>query len=266
MRGRIILSVVFLFTLLTGLSCSDGNTTTKEAAQRPFRLGLLPSESKDQILKRYTPLKNYLSKKLGRQCEIKIPDSYDELLKLSSSGEVDLSFLGGFTFVQSNLQCGMKPLVMRDVDTRFTSFFLVRTDDPAKSLSDLRGRSLSFGSKLSTSGHLMPRHFLTEKMIVPEEFFREIRYSGAHDQTAYWVRDGEADAGVANSSIIRTMYEDGRLKKSEVRVLWETPLNCCVLLISPTFDDVECDDLDQCAQRAASSLLCVFGIMKYVLD
>lgn len=222
MRERIVLAAVFLFTLFIGFSCSGGNAT-KEAVQRPFRIGLLPHENKELMLKRYTPLMDHISKKLGRQCEIRIPETYDELLNLSTRGEIDLAFLGGFTFVKSNLQSGTEPLVMRDVDTRFTSFFLVRADDPAQSLSDLRGRSLSFGSELSTSGHLMPRHFLKEKMINPEEFFREIRYSGAHDKTAYWVRDRKADVGVANSAIIRSMYKDGRLKNSEVRVLWETP-------------------------------------------
>jgi ABC-type phosphate/phosphonate transport system substrate-binding protein len=36
----------------------------------------------------------------------------------------------------------------------------------------------------------MPRYFLKEMDIIPEVFFSDTRYSGKHDLTAYWVRDG----------------------------------------------------------------------------
>lgn len=70
----------------------------------------------------------------------------------------------------------------------------------------------------------MPRYFLQqEKAIIPEEFFAEVRYSGTHDKTAYWVRDGVVDLGAANSEIIKTMFKDGRLRSNDIHILWETP-------------------------------------------
>ena len=56
-----------------------------------------------------------------------------------------------------------------------------------------------------------------------ENFFHSIRYSGKHDRTAYWVRDGEVDAGVINSEILRKMHADGRLRPGEIRIIWTTP-------------------------------------------
>jgi phosphonate transport system substrate-binding protein len=70
----------------------------------------------------------------------------------------------------------------------------------------------------------MPRYFLqTIKQINPEKFFSQIVYSGAHDNTAYMVRDGKADVGAVNVEIINDMLRDGRLKQRELRVVWETP-------------------------------------------
>jgi len=54
-------------------------------------------------------------------------------------------------------------------------------------------------------------------------FFSEIRYSGKHDQTAYWIRDGEVDLGVASSPIIDKMYANGSLLKKDVRIIGQTP-------------------------------------------
>ena len=70
----------------------------------------------------------------------------------------------------------------------------------------------------------MPRHFLQrEHGVVPEEYFDSVSYSGQHDRTAYWVRDGEVDAGVANAEIIGKMIADGRLQATDIRVIWTTP-------------------------------------------
>ena len=112
---------------------------------------------------------------------------------------------------------------MRDIDAKFTSYFIVRADETANRIADMRSRRLSFGSRLSTSGHLMPRQFLNESGIVPEDYFDDVAYSGAHDLTAMMVRDGVADIGAVNSLVIDTMFKDGRLRSDEVRILWESP-------------------------------------------
>lgn len=59
--------------------------------------------------------------------------------------------------------------------------------------------------------------------ITPEAHFGSVRYSGQHDRTTYWVRDGEVDASVANTQIVEKMLGDGRLQAGDVRAIWTTP-------------------------------------------
>jgi phosphonate transport system substrate-binding protein len=54
-------------------------------------------------------------------------------------------------------------------------------------------------------------------------FFSEVRYSGAHDQTAYWVRDSVVDVGAANATTIRSMLDKNLIESNDFRILWETP-------------------------------------------
>jgi phosphonate transport system substrate-binding protein len=81
------------------------------------------------------------------------------------------------TFVKAQTFLYAQPLVMRGVDTRFTTYFVTRADGPLRDCDNLvcdalAGKVFSFEPKLSTSGHLMPRHFLkAEKRIEPESFF-----------------------------------------------------------------------------------------------
>lgn len=188
-----------------------------------LRVGVLPDQYPDKLVRRYQGLLEYLSSQLDMPYELIIPESYDALVEEFVQQRIDLAYFGGVTYLQARKRAGAVPLVMRDVDTKFTSYFLVRAQDSANSISDLRGKRFCFGDKNSTSGHLMPRHFLTQKNITPENFFSEVRYSGSHDKTAQWVRDGIVDIGVANAVVIRDMYRSGQLDNDEVRVLWETP-------------------------------------------
>lgn len=228
-----ILSVSILYYLLTD---RDGSGDTPLPST--LRVGVLPDESPERLRQRYEPLLDHLSEDLQITYELVIPSSYAELLSMFTNRGIDLAYFGGFTYVKARQQANAVPLVMRKIDTRFTSYFIVSSDSTADSLQDLRGEAISFGSKLSTSGHLMPRFFLEQQNIVPESFFDEIEYSGAHDKTAYRVRDGKVDVGVANAATIRSMLTDGRLSKDDIRILWETPPYAnYVWAIRPEFDD-----------------------------
>jgi phosphonate transport system substrate-binding protein len=188
-----------------------------------LRIGVLPDESKTTLVARYAPLLEFLTEKTGYIFEIVIPDSYISLLKAFGEGQIDLAYFGGVTFVKANTEYGAVPLVMRDVDSRFTSDLVV-ADEDFRSLGKLQGRRFSFGSMLSTSGHLMPRHFLqAEHGVTPEKYFHSVEYSGKHDRTVYQVRDGEVDAGVVNSEILRRMFADGRLRPGDIWIIWTTP-------------------------------------------
>lgn len=212
-----------LITILMVFAASCSNQDDIDNMPAVLKIGILPDESVDVLLKRYTPLFQYLSKELDVPYDLKIPASYEDLLKQFSRGDIDLAYFGGFTFIQANHISNAVPLVMRDIDVRFTSYFFSRNGTPPKQLQDFKGKSFAFGSKLSTSGHLMPRYFLKEREIIPETFFSKVQYSGSHYITATWVRDGAVDIGVANSKIIDKMFRDGVLNQSDIQILWQTP-------------------------------------------
>jgi len=188
-----------------------------------LRIGVLPDQNPEVLRKRFASVLSYLGENLQLSCELIVPESYSDLLELFHDQTVDLVYLGGYSYVKARQKDHAIPLVMRRVDTRFTSLFIVNANSPAQSLDNLENKSIAFGSSLSTSGHLMPRYFLQQKNITPESFFSEVRYSGAHDQTAYWVRDGVVDVGAANATTIRSMLDKNLIESNDFRILWETP-------------------------------------------
>jgi len=214
--------ICLILLALACISCAIDKESDKVELST-LRISILPDESKEKLLQRYTPLFEYLSRETGIPYKLIIPKDYNELLGLFHDKKIDLAYFGGYTFMKAHLTDHAEPLVMRNVDTRFTSYFLVRSDSPRQEIHDFSGKTFSFGSRLSTSGHLMPRYYLKEMGLRPESFFGKVLYSGKHDTTAYWVRDGKVDLGVANHAVIDLMYHDGRLSPKDVRILSETP-------------------------------------------
>jgi len=213
----VIISLILSVVLV---ACSGSDQT---GPIKSLRIGVLPDHHPGKIHARYVPLLDHIKSVTGIDCELVTPASYQELLELFGQKKIDVAFFGGATYVLAHKKYNAVPLVSRFTDSRFRSIVIVRTDLPAKTLHELKGMTFSFGSELSTSGHFMPRHYFSKKNIVPEEFFSEIVFSGAHDKTAEWVRDGKVQAGVVNSVVVNEMFLDGSLNKQDIRVLWESP-------------------------------------------
>lgn len=222
-KGSQILLVLGFVALIVTLVIYSRPQATPSLEKRVYTIAILPEEDEEALRRRYDPLVKYLSTSLERPFQLIIPDDYNQLLKLFGEGEIDLAFFGGFTFLKANQDFGATPLVMRDTDLRFHSHFISKRQASHKHISDFKGAKLSFGSRLSTSGHLMPRFFLEEQQITPETYFASVEYSGAHDKTAFQVLEGNVDIGAINSEILEDMFEDGRLDRDTIDIIWTTP-------------------------------------------
>ncbi|HME90064.1 MAG TPA: putative selenate ABC transporter substrate-binding protein [Myxococcaceae bacterium] len=194
------------------------------AAEDTLRVSAIPDESPTELQRKFTPLGAYLEKATGAKVSFVPVSDYAATVEGLAAKKLDLVWYGGFTFVQARRRTGTAiPLVQREEDAQFHSKFIVPADSKAKTLADLKGSTFAFGSVSSTSGHLMPRYFLLQNGIDPDKDFAKVAYSGAHDVTAKWVESGKVQAGVLNESVLEKLFEEKKLDKSKVRVLWTTP-------------------------------------------
>ncbi|MBE2263449.1 MAG: putative selenate ABC transporter substrate-binding protein [Burkholderiaceae bacterium] len=194
------------------------------AAQAVFKITAIPDESPTELARKAAPLVKYLEGRLGTKVEFIPVTDYAASVEALANKQVDMAWFGGFTFVQANVRSGGKavPLVQRAEDEKFRSVFI--TTDPAiKTLADLKGKTVSFGSQSSTSGHLMPRSYLLEAKVNPDQDFKRVAYSGAHDATIAAVAAGKVDAGALNISVWEKFVADKKVDTAKVRVFYTTP-------------------------------------------
>lgn len=208
---------------LARIAIAAGMASSAFAAE-PLRVSAIPDESPTELIRKFKPLGDYLEKRLGMPVKFLPVTDYPATVEGLAAGKLDLVWYGGFTFVQARRRTGNAiPLVQREEDARFHSKFIASTASGIRSLSDLKGRTFAFGSVSSTSGHLMPRHFLLEAGIDPDKDFARYSYSGAHDVTAKWVESGKVEAGALNESVWNKLVEERRVDPAKVAVFYTTP-------------------------------------------
>lgn len=194
-------------------------------AQQVLRVTAIPDESPTELARKFAPLGQYLESKLGMKVEWTPVTDYAAAVETVVNRKIDLAWFGGFTFVQANVRSGGKivPLVQREEDEKFRSVFITDAKSSIHKLEDLKGKTLSFGSQSSTSGHLMPRSFLLAAKINPDADLKRVAFSGAHDATIAAVASGKVDAGALNISVWEKFVAEKKVDPTQVRVFYTTP-------------------------------------------
>jgi phosphonate transport system substrate-binding protein len=152
-------------------------------------------------------------------------NDYPAAVEALVNKQVDLVWFGGFTHVQANVRSGGKiiPIAQREEDTKFQSVFIAKTNSGIKTLADLKGKQVSFGSASSTSGHLMPRSFLLAANIDPDKDFKRVAFSGAHDATIASVVSGKVDAAALDITVWNKFVTENKVDTKDVNVFYTTP-------------------------------------------
>jgi phosphonate transport system substrate-binding protein len=194
-------------------------------AQQVLRVTAIPDESPTELARKFAPLGQYLESKLGMKVEWTPVTDYAAAVETVVNKKIDLAWFGGFTFVQANVRSGGKivPLVQREEDEKFRSVFITDARSGINKLEDLKGKTLSFGSQSSTSGHLMPRSFLLAAKINPDVDLKRVAFSGAHDATIAAVASGKVDAGALNISVWEKFIAEKKVDTTQVKVFYTTP-------------------------------------------
>ena len=192
-------------------------------AEDVLRVSAIPDEAPTELQRKFAPLGAYLEAETGMKVSFVPVTDYAAVVEALATRKIDLAWFGGFTFVQAKIRTNgtAVPLVQRVEDSKFTSKFITASDS-IHSLADLKGKTFAFGAPSSTSGHLMPRYFLSLESLNPDKDFKNVAFSGAHDATVAFVQAGKVDAGVLNASVWDKLVEQKKVDTAKVRVFATT--------------------------------------------
>ncbi len=213
--------LILLFAAITATTACDGG----DGHTPVLTIGGIPDQDVALLTRRFETVSNYLSDKL--EIEVRyIPSlSYAALVTAFEQGDIQLGWFGSLTGVQAREAApGSQAIVQRARDAGFHSIFIAGAGVEADGLQDLEGLTFTFGSESSSSGHLMPRYYMVEEGVDPDEDLAGVPgYSGSHDKTWQLVETGSYQAGALSEAVWESAVEDGRVDTSRVNAFYTTP-------------------------------------------
>lgn len=219
------LLTILLITVLALSSSGCGNGKEVIEEQATFKIGAIPDQNVSDLSRRFGEFSDYLSKETGLTVEYVSSQDYAALVTAFERGEIQLAWFGGLTGVQARgVVEGAEAIAQRPRDEQFHSVFIANKELGLKSLEDVKGKSVTFGSESSTSGHLMPRFFMMETGInLDEELNGAPNYSGSHDKTIKLVESGAFEVGALNEAVWEKALENNSVDLEVVDVFYTTP-------------------------------------------
>ena len=218
---KFILPFIVLMSVLLFIGCSK-NVDEKT---KTFYIGGIPDQSQSVQSDSMNELAAILSEATGLDVQYKEVTDYAAVVNGFARDEIQLAWFGGLTGVQARAKVKNSVAVAQRIeDPNFQSIFIAGIDTGIESLTDYKGKSFTFGSESSTSGHLMPRYFLTQAGINPDtDFTGEAGYSGSHDRTIELVANGTFDGGALNIYVWQRYVEEGLIDLSNIKEVEESP-------------------------------------------
>ena len=213
---QMLITLLFLFGSMT----AQGNTLTFTA---------IPDEDETRLEERFSKVAEYLSAELDVDVRFVAVKSYAASITAFRNNQVQLAWFGGLSGVRARERVpGSEAIAQGEEDRGFYNYFIANTDTGIEQADELpeaiRGKTFTFGSRGSTSGRLMPEHFIRQRFNEgPDEVFRRVGYSGNHTRTISLVESGAYQVGALNFAVWDKMLEEGGIDTDKVRVIWKSP-------------------------------------------
>ena len=211
--------------LLLGLALFAGCASDDGESTQTLYIGGIPDQETSVLVRRFDGVADYLSGKLDVNVEYKPSIDYAAVVTAFANEDLHLAWFGALTGAQARNQAPRAmAIAQRPRDTKFTSVYIAQTDLQVEGLQDLSGLTFTFGSINSTSGHLMPRHFLLEAGVDPATDFNGLsNFSGSHDTTWKLVESGSFQAGALSETVWNRAVAENRVDATKVRQIGVTP-------------------------------------------
>lgn len=228
--SRHLLASLAVPALLLIPSCNKGDPTAATPPAKILRFSAIPDENVTEQTAKFQKFADHLAKTLGVKTEFLPAADYDASVSKFVNGEIHLAWFGGLTGVQARAEVeGARAIAQGVEDPEYISYFIAHVDTGLE-LSDafptaIKDLKFTFGSQKSTSGRLMPSHFIRQQTsAAPDKWFSHpLSFSGAHDKTAKLVEAGTFHAGALSYKKYDSMVAADALDPAKCKIIWKTP-------------------------------------------
>lgn len=206
-----------------------------------FNIGVIGGENAQDRMTSNECLRKYTEETLGVPVKMFTPADYDGVIQGLLGGTLDAAILGASGYAKAYLTNpdAVEPVLVKTNMNGASTYFSVgiaRKDHNIASMDDMKGKVLGFGDPNSTSGYLIPAVELPKQgySMKPGEYFKDIKFTGGHEQTIVAVKNGDVDGGVTwadglgdwadgyNSGALRKAVDAGLIDMNDLVQIWKS--------------------------------------------
>jgi phosphonate transport system substrate-binding protein len=226
------LSMLILVLSLSFMSSlgADNDADQTNASGQTLRIGLIPADDMQALLRAFDPVQKYLETTLSMKIQAFTATDYTSVVEAMRSRKIDVAYFGPFSYILAAKRANAEAIVTGGtpegkVDSYY-SYIVTGKKSGLKSIDDLKKNtskiSFAWVDVASTSGNLVPRGYLMSIGINPDKDFKASTFAGGHDAVGLAVKSGRVAAGAMNDVTYNRMIESGALKADEIVVLWKS--------------------------------------------
>ena len=220
---------VFICALIN--SCGDGSDLDANSVPKILKIAMYGGDNPGQTKDAIEPFRLYLQKKMGMEVQLFFTTDYTAVIEALRSHKVEAAQVTPFAYILATQKPGLSAIATLGLDGKpslYHSIIITSHRTGLKTMADVKARAksltLCFADPASTSGHLIPRAYLNNIGLNPDNAFKETIFAGSHAASILSVTSGKIDVGCTNLDLsLNKMIREGDVKKEEVVILWTSP-------------------------------------------
>lgn len=207
-----------------GISLIVANTAIAQPTE--LRVGLIPSEDAQAMIRASQQVMDQLADKTGMTVKPFVANDYNGIIEALRSGKLDIAYLGPFSYVLAskvaNAEAFAVAVTKKSGKSAYHSLVIARKDKGLQTVEQLKGHTFAFVDPTSTSGHLFPKAGLIAAGLDADTGFTRVIFSGSHDASIMAVANNKVDAAAVADRIFDSAASKGLVKADDFTVVWRS--------------------------------------------
>ena len=196
-------------------------SSSKEHDKNIYRFGIHPLHNPARLHDIFSPVMDYLNKNIdGTEFKVEASRNYAAYDKKLFAGEFHFSLPNPYQTVRS-LEHGYRVFGKMGDDNNFRGIILVRKDSNIKSITDLKGKAVSYPAPTALAATMMPQCYLqTHGLNVMKDV--DNRYVGSQESSIMNVFLGDTAAGATWPPPWRALSKERPKLAEQLEIKWQT--------------------------------------------
>jgi phosphonate transport system substrate-binding protein len=225
----IIYIALALLVFGAAAGCKNKRALDANGVPNTLIVAVFEGDNPGEVTRVLTMMKPYLEKRLGIPVEFQKSTDYTTVIEAMATGKAHMAYLSPFSYILATQKQKLVPMVSPALNGKpftYKSMIFTNPGTGLHNMDDVKARAkdltLCFADPASTSGHLIPRAYLTSIGLDPKTAFKQTMFAGTHYASVLSVKSGKVDIGCGFALAYDKMMREGMIHEGDLVVLWES--------------------------------------------